>query len=90
MDSDRAPEIAGHVRPWSLRSLGPEFVLVAGLIVLYEIGRLLVRPSPVGAYHNAVALLWLEQLAGLSVEPFIQQMVLGSEALVRVLNTYYV
>ncbi|MFE9252605.1 phosphatase PAP2 family protein [Streptomyces sp. NPDC007088] len=66
-----------------------ELLLVAGLFLVYKLGRQLANGHVVEAYHNATDVWDLERFLHLPSEGDIQGLLLHSDSLVHVANTYY-
>lgn len=72
------------------RSAAIELALVAFLFALYRSGRSLSHESVDRAFQNAAHVIRFEQAIGVFNERTVQDWVLGSQALVKLLNRYYV
>ncbi|WP_171113860.1 MULTISPECIES: phosphatase PAP2 family protein [unclassified Streptomyces] len=83
--TEPAEEDAGIARPPLVR----EFLLVAGLFLVYKFGRLLATDHTHEAFRNAHRVWDLERAVRLPGEGVVQSLVLHSEGLVRLANTYY-
>lgn len=81
--SAREPDAT--VRPPLVR----ELLLVAGLFVVYKAGRQLAAGHVDAAYHNADHVWSLERALRLPEEGAVQGVLLHSETLVHLANTYY-
>ncbi|MCX3058610.1 phosphatase PAP2 family protein [Streptomyces beihaiensis] len=80
------PEPGGRTaRPPLVR----EFLLVAGLFLVYKLGRRLANGHTGDAFHNADHVWSLERALHLPEEGTVQGLLLHSESLVRAANTYY-
>ncbi|MFR9787851.1 phosphatase PAP2 family protein [Streptomyces sp. MB22_4] len=66
-----------------------EFLLVAGLFLVYKLGRQLATGHTTRAYHNAHRVWDLERALHLPHETAVQSALLHGDTLVRVANTYY-
>ncbi|MGW0883629.1 phosphatase PAP2 family protein [Streptomyces sp. NPDC002671] len=66
-----------------------EFLLVAGLFLVYKLGRQLATGHTAGAFHNAHRVWDLERTLRLPHETSIQSALLHGHTLVRLANTYY-
>ncbi len=85
---------AGWVPAWWQSRLGrrllQEIVLMLGLFLFYKFVRLLAGGQVVEAFANARDVIDLERRLGIFNEAALQDVVLGSRAVVQFLNTYYV
>ncbi|MFE7972818.1 phosphatase PAP2 family protein [Streptomyces shenzhenensis] len=70
-------------------SLVREFLLVAGLFLVYKFGRQLATGHTGEAFHNAHRVWDLERTLRLPDEGAVQSALLHGDALVRLANTYY-
>jgi hypothetical protein len=81
------------VRQWWRSRFGGtllrELVLVIALLLAYKYGRFLTRGHVTTAIHNARDVMGLERSLGLFSEARLQELVMGSWAVVRFLNVYY-
>ncbi|MEV5343911.1 phosphatase PAP2 family protein, partial [Streptomyces sp. NPDC052676] len=66
-----------------------EFLLVAGLFLIYKLGRRLATGHTGEAHRNADRVWDWERTVHLPGEDLVQSLLLHGEALVRVANTYY-
>ncbi|MGW1543633.1 phosphatase PAP2 family protein [Streptomyces sp. NPDC002309] len=66
-----------------------EFLLVAGLFLVYKSGRLLATEHTDEAFRNAYRVWDLERAVRLPAEGGVQSLLLHSDTLVRLANTYY-
>ncbi|MGA5036392.1 phosphatase PAP2 family protein [Streptomyces capoamus] len=66
-----------------------EFLLVAGLFLVYKLGRRLAMGHTGEAYRNAGRVWHLERTAHLPRETAVQSALLHGDTLVHVANTYY-
>ncbi|MEU5279892.1 phosphatase PAP2 family protein [Streptomyces asoensis] len=66
-----------------------EFLLVAGLFVVYKLGRQLAAGHTGEAFRNAHDVWHLERLLRLPEEGSVQSLLLHGDTLVRIANTYY-
>ncbi|MFH9674122.1 phosphatase PAP2 family protein [Streptomyces sp. NPDC017405] len=66
-----------------------EFVLVAGLFLVYKLGRRLAVGHTGNAFHNARRVWDLERTAHLPHENAVQSALLRGDTLVHLANTYY-
>ncbi|MFJ4466254.1 phosphatase PAP2 family protein [Streptomyces sp. NPDC089424] len=66
-----------------------EFLLVAGLLLVYKSGRLLATDHTHAAFRNAHRVWDLERAVHLPAEGWVQSLLLHGEAPVRLANTYY-
>src|SRR5688572_22709816 len=66
-----------------------ELLLVAGLFLVYKLGRLLVTGHTAEAFRNADHVWDLERALHLPGEGAVQSALLGSDTLVHLANTYY-
>ncbi|MFY4720765.1 phosphatase PAP2 family protein [Streptomyces sp. LaBMicrA B280] len=66
-----------------------EFLLVAGLFLVYKLGRQLATGHTARAFHNARRVWDLERSLHLPHETAVQSALLHGDTLVRVANTYY-
>ncbi|MEN8654544.1 phosphatase PAP2 family protein [Streptomyces sp. 21So2-11] len=66
-----------------------EFLLVAGLFIVYKLGRQAANGHVSDAYRNADRVWDLERFVHLPDEGSVQGVLLHSESLVRFANTYY-
>ncbi|HMO00727.1 MAG TPA: phosphatase PAP2 family protein [Miltoncostaeaceae bacterium] len=71
-------------RPW----LG-EIMLFAAALLVYQGSRALVIGDPATAFRNARGVMGLEKAAGVFVEPSVQRALMDHEALVSLLNQFY-
>ncbi|MEU5719291.1 phosphatase PAP2 family protein [Streptomyces sp. NPDC020403] len=81
--ADREPDISA--RPPLLR----ELLLVAGLFVVYKLGRRAANGHVEEAFRNAGHVWDLERALGLPGEGGVQNLLLHSHTLVQAANTYY-
>ncbi|MFE0516921.1 phosphatase PAP2 family protein [Streptomyces sp. NPDC058964] len=79
------PERGARARPPLVR----ELLLVAGLFLVYKLGRQLATGHTGEALHNAGRLWDLERTLHLPGEGWVQSVLLHNDTLVRVANTYY-
>ncbi|WP_237536960.1 phosphatase PAP2 family protein [Streptomyces sp. SID5785] len=79
------PEPGRTARPPLVR----ELLLVAGLFLVYKFGRQLANGHTDEAFHNADRVWSLERTLHLPGEGSVQGLLLHSETLVHVANTYY-
>ncbi|WP_030348671.1 phosphatase PAP2 family protein [Streptomyces sp. NRRL S-1022] len=82
-ETDTEPE--APARPPLIR----EFLLVAGLFLVYKLGRQLAAGHTGEAYRNARRVWHLERTAHLPDETTVQSALLHGDTLVHVANTYY-
>ncbi|MGW2492458.1 phosphatase PAP2 family protein [Streptomyces sp. NPDC001606] len=82
-DAPSAPDATS--RPPLLR----EFLLVAGLFLVYKLGRQLATGHTANAFHNAHRVWDLERAVHLPHETAVQSALLHGDTLVRLANTYY-
>lgn len=80
-----AEDRAATARPPLVR----EFLLVAGLFVVYKAGRLLATDHTHEAFRNADRVWDLERAVHLPAEGQVQSLLLHGDTLVRLANTYY-
>ncbi|WP_258037896.1 MULTISPECIES: phosphatase PAP2 family protein [unclassified Streptomyces] len=80
------PEPDTSVRPPLVR----ELFLVAGLFLVYKLGRLAANGHVEEAFHNAGHVWDLERVLHLPDEAAVQGLLLHSHTLVQAANTYYV
>ncbi|MET9449070.1 phosphatase PAP2 family protein [Streptomyces cinerochromogenes] len=73
------------VRPPLIR----EFLLVAGLFLVYKVGRRLATGHTADAFRNARRVWHLERAADLPQETAVQSALLHGDTLVHLANTYY-
>ncbi|MFB0620680.1 phosphatase PAP2 family protein [Streptomyces sp. AGS-58] len=66
-----------------------EFLLVAGLFLVYKLGRRLATGHTPEAFHNARRVWHLERAAHLPHENAVQSALLHGDTLVHLANTYY-
>ncbi|MFC7471887.1 phosphatase PAP2 family protein [Actinomadura keratinilytica] len=66
-----------------------ELLLVAGLFLVYKCGRLLAAGESATAFHHADGVWHAERALGLPDEGTVQSLLLHSDTLVRIANTYY-
>ncbi|MFF4568651.1 phosphatase PAP2 family protein [Streptomyces sp. NPDC001410] len=66
-----------------------EFLLVAGLFLVYKLGRQLATGHTADAFHNAHRVWDLERAVHLPHETAVQSALLHGDALVHLANTYY-
>ncbi|MFF5690200.1 MULTISPECIES: phosphatase PAP2 family protein [Streptomyces albidoflavus group] len=66
-----------------------ELLLVAGLFLVYKCGRLLAAGETATAFHHADGVWHAERALGLPDEATVQSLLLHSDTLVRIANTYY-
>ncbi|MEU2064824.1 phosphatase PAP2 family protein [Streptomyces sp. NPDC013455] len=66
-----------------------EFLLVAGLFLVYKLGRQLATGHTADAFRNARRVWHLERTVHLPGETAVQTALLHGETLVRLANTYY-
>ncbi|MFI1206304.1 phosphatase PAP2 family protein [Streptomyces sp. NPDC020802] len=78
-------ESAATARPPLVR----ELLLVAGLFLVYKLGRQLATGHTAEAFGNAHRVWDLERLVHLPGEGFVQSAMLHGDTLVHVANTYY-
>ncbi|ARP73238.1 inositol phosphorylceramide synthase [Streptomyces pluripotens] len=78
-------EPAATARPPLLR----EFLLVAGLFLVYKLGRQLATGHTGDAFHNAHRIWDVERTAHLPHETSVQSALLHGNTLVHLANTYY-
>ncbi|GEC03117.1 inositol phosphorylceramide synthase [Streptomyces spinoverrucosus] len=83
--TEPAEEDAAIARPPLVR----EFLLVAGLFLVYKFGRLLATDHTHEAFRNAHQVWDLERTLRLPGEGVVQSLLLHSEGLVHLANTYY-
>ncbi|MCS0599890.1 phosphatase PAP2 family protein [Streptomyces sp. LP11] len=74
-----------HQRPPLIR----EFLLVAGLFLVYKLGRQLATGHTAEAFRNAHRVWHLERVAHLPDEVSVQSALLHGQTLVHLANTYY-
>jgi len=67
-----------------------EAALMYGLLVAYKMVRLLARGQTSEAFRNAREIMHFEEQLGFFNEARLQELVLGSETLLRFINVYYV
>ncbi|WP_448320264.1 phosphatase PAP2 family protein [Streptomyces sp. CO7] len=79
------PERHGMARPPLMR----ELLLVAGLFLLYKLGRQLATGRTGTALHNAHRVWDLERAGHLPGEGAVQSLLLHSDTLIHLANTYY-
>ncbi|QHC32319.1 phosphatase PAP2 family protein [Streptomyces sp. HF10] len=82
-EAETDPDAAA--RPGLIR----EFLLVAGLFLVYKLGRQLATGHTLRAFHNAHHVWNLERSLHLPRETAVQSAMLHSGTLVHVANTYY-
>lgn len=66
-----------------------ELLLVAGLFLVYKLGRQLLAGDVTAAYTNASHIWTLERAWRLPSEAAVQQLILGHDLAVRAANIYY-
>ncbi|MFJ9929772.1 MULTISPECIES: phosphatase PAP2 family protein [Streptomyces] len=66
-----------------------EFLLVAGLFLVYKLGRQLATGHTAAAFHNAHRVWGFERTLHLPHETAVQSVLLDNGALVHLANTYY-
>jgi len=71
-------------RPWAA-----EIALFAAALLVYQGSRALVIGDPATAFRNADDIIGLEKATGLFVETDVQGFLMGHEALVSLLNQFY-
>jgi hypothetical protein len=79
------PDAIATARPPLLR----EFLLVAGLFLVYKLGRQLADGHTADAFHNARRVWDLERAVRLPRETGVQSALLHGDTLVHLANTYY-
>ncbi|MGM9469138.1 phosphatase PAP2 family protein [Streptomyces murinus] len=82
-EAETDPDAAA--RPGLIR----EFLLVAGLFLVYKLGRQLATGHTLRAFHNAHRVWDLERSLHLPRETAVQSALLHGDTLVHVANTYY-
>ncbi len=79
---------------WTARTLGyrlvVEFVVVAALFGIYRVVRGFRRDDLAIAFENAADVIGVESMLGLLVEDDLQRWILSHDALVTLLNHYYI
>ena len=86
---DTRPSLLVRVTP-RLLSAAREIALLGSVFVLYELGRHVVRERAGLAFADAETVLSLERTLMIANEAWIQSLMLGSEALTRAANVFYV
>ncbi|OKI94588.1 hypothetical protein AMK10_20115 [Streptomyces sp. CB02058] len=81
--AEREPDISA--RPPLVR----ELLLVAGLFLVYKLGRMAATGHVDEAFHNAGQVWGFERAAGLPGEGAVQGLLLHSPTLIQAANTYY-
>ncbi|MBL1086008.1 inositol phosphorylceramide synthase [Streptomyces actinomycinicus] len=90
MNARTEPGEAGAEPNTSARpSLIREFLLVAGLFLVYKLGRQLATGHTAQAFHNARRVWHLERDVHLPHENAVQSALLHGDTLVHLANTYY-
>lgn len=84
-EAEAEPDAAATARPPLLR----EFLLVAGLFLVYKVGRQLATGHTADAFRNARHVWNLERAVHLPDEVSVQSALLHGDTLVRQANTYY-
>jgi len=79
---------------WTARTLGyrlvVEFAVVAALFGIYRVVRGFRRDDLAIAFENAADVIGVESMLGLLVEDDLQRWILSHDALVTMLNHYYI
>ncbi|GHI03134.1 hypothetical protein AQI88_01960 [Streptomyces cellostaticus] len=84
-EAEAEPDAIATARPPLLR----EFLLVAGLFLVYKLGRQLATGHTPDAFRNAHRVWDLERAVHLPGERAVQSALLHGDTLVRLANTYY-